>query len=421
MLLLLACSPFSEPPVAVVSPWVATVLDVDFDTWTSQETTVEYGYTAAYGFETPPNTGTHHHHRLIGMASGSDVHWRVVVDGEPGEDHVDTTGLLPSTMPTISTTVDNPTWDGFLVTTLLGQWQGPVIFDDEGRVVWYVAQSATETSPVRARIKRDGTGVIYNEVVSADRTIGALNFHNWDGQPVDAWSALGESHDFVELEDGRIATIEVEKHKVGDELVLGDRIALVDADGEEPLWSAFDWFDPATTSVDRPEGSWTHSNALDYDADADVFHLGIRNFDSIASIDGTTGELLDVLGGEANTGWTFPGVDRVFGYQHQFEFFDDHVLIFDNGDDSYDDTRVVEYALDPDAKTATEVWDHHFSPQQWLYALGDVDRLEDGSTLIAWDVGGRLEQVGADGTTLWQVETEVGYAFGYITRVDTLR
>lgn len=421
MLLLLACAPFAEPPTAVVSPWVATVLEVGFDTWADADTYVEYGYTTAYGFTTPTTAGTHHRHALIGMASASDVHWRVVVDGEPQEDHVDSTGLLPPTMPTISTVVDTPTWDGFLVTSLIGTWQGPVIFDNEGRLVWYAAQDEEVNSPVRARVTRDGRGVVCNEVVSADKPFGSLDFRAWSGEPIDRWEILGVSHDFVEVEEGRFATIAVEKHNVDGELVLGDRVTIADGEAEEDVWSAFDSFDPATTSVDRPEGSWTHSNALDHDPDAGVFHLGVRNFDSIVTIDAASGEVIDGLGGEANTGWTFPGVDRAFGYQHQFEFFEDRVLVFDNGDDSYDDTRVVEYALDPATKTATEVWDFHFSPQQWLFALGDVARLDDGSTLIAWDVGGRLQQVTADGTVLWQVETEVGYAFGYITRLDTLR
>lgn len=424
VLLLAACAKSPEivgDAEAHVSERVATVLHVTVSTRHDAEVYVEFGEDTSYGQRSATSIGTDHDVPLVGMPSDTPVHWRAVIDGEPQGDHTTSTDLLPPELPALTTTVDEATWPGFLVMTLLGTWEGPVVLDRHGRIVWYAFAEDNLTSAIRAHPSVDGDGVVYNTIVSEAVPTGTINFLDWDGELRRKVELEAHSHDFVQLDDGTLVAIRISKQQVGSELVVGDAVVTVSPDGTEAeLWNAFDWFDPITTGTDRVDG-WTHANALGYDAEAGVIQVGIRNLETIVSIDPQSGELLDAFGGEVNDGWTFADAPRPFSYQHQFQLTQDRALVFDNGYASYDDSRVVEYALDADTRTATQVWEYHFEPNQWLIALGDVDRLDDGSTLIAWDLGGRLEQVDADGELIWQVEADVGSAFGYIHRVDALR
>ena len=63
-----------------------------------------------------------------------------------------------------------------------------------------------------------------------------------------------------------------------------------------------------------------------------------------------------------------------------------HLLLFDNGNDRPDKkTRVVEYELDFEKKTATFVWGHT-APDDFPFrrCCGAVQRLANGNSFIAW-------------------------------------
>jgi Arylsulfotransferase (ASST) len=419
--LALACAPgIVGEPSAVVSDAVATVIIVEFETTADVAATVEFGETTELGHSSRTTTGTTHRHVLLGMPSGTEVHWRIVLDGEPLELSSTNTELLPTGVPELTTVEDAATWEGYLFTTMVGLWQGPVVLDSRGRIVWYFDDTRDETAVIRAAPKLDGGGVAYNMIATMDKGDGEIDSVNWDGVMESARAVPGESHDFLELEDDHYATIQIARVTDDEgELIIGDRLIEVYPGSMETVWDSFDWLDPYTTGVERTENSWTHANTLHWYPDEGVYRMGLRNLETIVTIDGATGEPVDYFGGEVNTGWTFIDDERPFSYQHNFDWLGDRVVIFDNGDPEYDDTRVVEYSIDAATKTATKTWSYHFDPPRWIYALGDVERLEDESTLISWSIAGRLEQV-KDDETIWRVEAPVGSGFGYLYRVDSL-
>lgn len=419
MLLLSGCGPTVGDPVGEVSSTIATVVVVRFTTPFESEAWVEYGEDDGFGWRTPTTTGTEHVHPLVGLPSGSTYRWRVVVDGEALETQETDNDLLPADFPELTVTEDAATWDGWLVTTLVGLWQGPVIFDNRGRVVWYYDDTRGDTTVIRALPLADGRGIAYNIVATTEVVNGEIVEVDWGGEPIDSTGVPGNSHDFVELPDGRFAALQIEKETLDGELVIGDRITVYDDDGYEVLWNSFDWLDPYSTGLDRIENSWTHANSLHYYPDEEVFRVGLRNLETIGTIDAATGEPLDWFGGEVNEGWTFEDDERTFSYQHNFDWLGDRVLIFDNGEDYLDDTRVVEYALDSETKTASKLWSYHYEPSRWIYALGDVKLLEDESRLVSWSVAGRLEQV-VDQDPVWRIEASVGTGFGYLFPQDSL-
>src|SRR5207237_9533778 len=64
-----------------------------------------------------------------------------------------------------------------------------------------------------------------------------------------------------------------------------------------------------------------------------------------------------------------------------------HVTLYDNGNFHWPPySRAVEYALDEVNKVATLVWQFD-DAQSYSFAMGYVERMDDGSTLIGFGVG----------------------------------
>ena len=150
-----------------------------------------------------------------------------------------------------------------------------------------------------------------------------------------------------------------------------------------------------------------------------VYRIASRAHDEYAA-----GDVIWKLGGRDST---FAFVDDPYGgpcAQHTASILaNGHVLLFDNGsggvfapalclDQENPDgdpfirtqSRAVEYALDEEAKTATEVWSYKPTPR-FAPFMGSTTRLGNGGTLIGW--GGSTQalasEVAADGTLLWEL------------------
>jgi hypothetical protein len=221
------------------------------------------------------------------------------------------------------------------------------------------------------------------------------------------------AHDFVELDDGSIVSLAYEFREdpvLGG--VEGNRLVKVLADGTVAgdVWSAWDCYDPnVNESIDLDHG-WIHANALDFDEATGRFLVGMRNLTTIASVDvdartcewgfGGSGGTVDITASES------------FLHQHQFEVTGDRMLVFDNSGAAGFESRVLEYAFDPDAGTAS--LERVISTGQFTFILGDVHRLDDGDTLITWSVPDTVERVAADDTVVWSVTaTDDDLIFGF--------
>lgn len=120
---------------------------------------------------------------------------------------------------------------------------------------------------------------------------------------------------------------------------------------------------------------WSHVNGLAYDASDDSIIASARHQDSIVKIGRTNGELVWILGDHGN--WKSPWADKLLrpeaGLEWQFHQHDcsvtptGAVLCFDNGNhratpfgpkmpDGESYSRAVEFAIDSESRTATQVW-----------------------------------------------------------------
>jgi hypothetical protein len=405
-LLLLGCA----PPIADVEVQVlddmATLVEVRWTTRKEVASTVRFGTDGQRPLETPTGpVSTTHSAILRGLPQDTAATLQVTTaDGDEGEVVDLRTGALDDAF--LPFTLEGDPLDEFVIAPLYdpGDSAGVVILDGQGRVVWQ-HEDERELYVTRARLARDGSGIIYNssDLNGEADEIQTLIWVSWTGEETRTVDVPLMGHDFVEKADGTVVTLAFEER---DEIV-GTKLVEVAPDGTQTdSWSAFDCFDPDETSHDEMARGWTFANALDYDEAADRYTISFRNFGSLVSVDGATGACDWVLGGLAST------VDitgETFEHQHQFVRTEDAVLVFDN-DGMSGASRILEYALSDGG--AEEIWSHEFD--QWNVVLGDVHRLPNDERLVVWAVHGQIDRVTASGEMVSTLATEPGVVVGFV-------
>ena len=301
-----------------------------------------------------------------------------------------------------------------MVLPVLGSPIGLVILDPEGNFLWWHFEERG-LDVYRAMLSVDGESVLYNAAsVSGDPSEESQIMRvSLDGGTVEAIDVPLLAHEFVEHPDGTIGAMVVHYEGEGEDEIKGDSIVEIAPDGTQTtIWTSWDCFDPDEHVGDDQEYGWTFANSLDYDPDTEDYFISLRNFSTVVQVHRSGG-----------CGWSFGDVGATieassgsgqFLHSHQFEILDDSFLIFDNDGALDPESRVLEYAFDPDADSAEQIWEYTTDPSVFSFVLGDVWRFDDGDTLVTWSVNGLIERVDDD-VAEWTVQADFGHAFGFNT------
>ncbi len=148
-----------------------------------------------------------------------------------------------------------------------------------------------------------------------------------------------------------------------------DHYNITDAVGVDFTWHMIDY---------------VHGNALDVDTDGNIL-FSSRMQNEITKIDRETGAIIWRLGGNNNQ-FRFVNDSIGFSYQHAVRrIANGDITLLDNGNLHVPAfSRAVEYALDTSQMTATLVWQYRNTPDIFDQAMGFVQRMENGNTLIGW-------------------------------------
>jgi len=199
--------------------------------------------------------------------------------------------------------------------------------------------------------------------------------------------------------------------------VVGDAVVVLPADGGEAwtLWSTWDWRDPAwherwDSNFYPQGGDWTHANALSYAAWNDTLLVSLRNFDVLLEIDRESGTLLREFGGDA--GYAFADGSRAFNYQHDANWTAAHTLLLISTDEEARETTALEYAVDDDARTLTEIWSHGDGEGHYALVQGSARELGNGNRLINYGSVGLVQEVTVKGEVAWELQARAGSAVG---------
>ena len=421
---------------AEVSERVATVITVHWRTEKPSIGYVEYGATEDLGTTTAMGTEetTEHKLTLVGLEADTVYYYRVVTwDDNAGRSETKSvrTGYLPPRLPEFEVTGNGH--DEFVIAPLLGTERSVVIVNPQGKIVWYYDDEQTEYEFYRARLAQDGSGVLYNATEMTpdpvpDSEIVKVSF---DGSERTSIPIPYLAHDFVEHADGTIGALVLEDRDVDGMNIRGNRIVEVNPDGnEKEIWTSFDCFDPVEDPGDEIDIGvalgWTFTNALDFAASGGsdgtgVYYVSARNQSSIAHVDRATGACDWIFGSTASSTIEFDLAADVFLHEHQFQVFDNHLLVMDNeGSLRGQESRVLEYEIDFETNVATQVWSYISDPPAYTWVLGEPLRYPNGDTFINWSTAGSMERVTEAGEVVWRLQSNLGAAFGFHALAKTL-
>jgi arylsulfotransferase ASST/type IX secretion system substrate protein len=149
-------------------------------------------------------------------------------------------------------------------------------------------------------------------------------------------------------------------------------------------WDHFEITDATHENLLAHVIDYVHGNSIELDHDGNII-ISCRHMDEVTKINRQTGEIVWRLGGKNNQ-FTFTNDAMMFSHQHSARrLLNGNLLIFDNGNfHTPRFSRAIEYKLDEVHMTATKVWEYRNSPEQYGFAMGSVQRLANGNTLIGW-------------------------------------
>jgi hypothetical protein len=178
-------------------------------------------------------------------------------------------------------------------------------------------------------------------------------------------------------------------------------------------WDHFQITDATHEDLRINEIDYVHGNAIELDRDGNLM-ISSRNMDEITKISRETGDVIWRWGGKNNQ---FTFIDDPVGFSHQHairRIANGHVTLFDNG--NFHPTpysRGVEYELDEVNKTARQVWEFRNTPDSYAIAMGYVQRLSNGSTLISWGTSKPdIIEVAPDGSKVMELSLPM-WVFNY--------
>ena len=415
----------SKIPTVGIVTWSTTLAGV-------QSARIDFGLATSHGMTAPvdlsqaddptlPTLRT----LLLGMKTSRLYHFRITAAAAAGEcrsdDYTITTGPIANGLqkPTVTTSNASTLAGGFLVTgqhaTNAGMSSAQAyILDADGDYVWWLAVTNDVSG---ARMSHDGTHMWIN---SANVPSGSAHVRRvaMDGSTNEDLSAqfTGANHQQTVLPDETVAFYGYGSNGCDD---IKER---------SPSGTT------KTIVNSRTAHGGTgacHINNVQYSPDDQTLVFSDLDNNVLTKIS-RTGTVVWVLNGLGATGITngFTG-DTWVGGEHGIHVLGlDKLLIFNNNSKApggatttapgaADGSLALEIKLDLTAKKATKTVVYKGSGTSFQNdVMGDVQRLSNGNTIIAFSTKGIIIEVDASGTMLQQLKTTA--TFGYIHKRATL-
>jgi hypothetical protein len=346
-------------------------------------------------------------HSTVAGVAGADL--------GPVETHTDE---LPRGLPEPSLLLLDVTAVGdepYVVTSVNAgstDYYGPcytVVLDRDGRIVWYWEVSDDRLN-LFTRVSRDGTHLVVDATTyyTFDDVEPSITRLNLDLSRVDELEVPGMGLTYDELPDGGFLIDESESSH-------DFHLTRVEPDGsQERVWSCRPWMQ------DYNDEYWAcAANTVLYSPERGTVLWSTFETSTVAEIDLERGELLRWFG-EHPDGYDISPSDIGLELQHFPNWTPDGNILLTTHVPGDGDRQVIrEFELDDDGESATQVWSYE-AEEGWYGAYsGDVERRDDGHTLIGYGTGGIIEELDEDGTPVWVLDWD-GHLTGHSTPVADL-
>lgn len=387
-----------------------------------QQASIEFGLTTSYGMTAPVDlTVPNYRTLLLGMKASKPYHYRITATGSGGtctsSDYTIMTGALANGLvkPTITTNNASALYGGFLITGQYVQGTGAgataYILDADGDYVWWYSIGSDVTGAV---MDYAGTHMWIN---NANVPNGTTRVHRvtMDGMTDDDYSSqfTGMNHQVVVLPDETVAFY-----------AYNDSIGCEDIKERAPNGTV-------KTIVNSQRALNTtgacHLNNVQYSKQDDTLVFSDLDHAQIAKVKRTDGSTVWILNGTTRTftGDTWPGGEHgihILGLD-DFVIFNNNSRMAAGGTaqlgGSGDGSIAIEIKLDLPAKTVTKTWFYKAMGSMYQNdVMGDVQRLANGNTMVAYSTKGIIREVDSGGNVLQELKTTAN--FGYIQKRATL-
>src|SRR5579884_3608242 len=294
-----------------------------------------------------------------------------------------------------------------------GTQSGPLLVDDAGQPVWFrgLPESSWATN-LRAQEYRGkpvlvwwegyiiapgfgvGEGLIFDESYREVGRIRAGNNRTIDLHeivPYDLSPMGGPSNGHVR--ESIIQEVDVRSGRLLWEWRSLDHIGITES--YLPMQDPYDYL---------------HANSIQVDNDGNLL-VSFRHAWTVHKINRRTGAVMWRLGGRRSDFAMGPGTQ--FTWQHHVRKITDGMMtVFDNGSDGVTNSEPVSRALilavDAHHKTVRLVKAYRHPQGLRAGAMGSVQLLPDGHTVVGWGTAGHASEYGANDEYLWDLTTPSG-------------
>jgi len=396
---------------------------------------IDFGRDTSYGMTAPVDSPVSGDNTtwLLGMKQSTTYHYRITASTGSGsctsDDYTIKTGELMNGLPTIkvSNTKASALYGGFLITTQYVAPQGSngspsYILDADAEVVWAFDIGTSELTC--ARMSYDGKYMWMNSAnVPQGFGVAAVHRVAMDGSTDEDLSSSfsGMNHQLTILPDETVA------------------FYAYGSNGCEDIKE----YSPATKSTKTIINSGTaqggasacHVNNIQYSKVDDTLVFSDLDNQSITKV---------TRGSNSKAVWTINGSHATLtgvswkGSQHGMHLLglddskQDHILLFNNNMTNISGSMssaggtgkgsiALEIKLDTSSKTGiSKVWSFTGAANLQNDVMGDLQRLSNGNTVVAFSTKGVVQEVDSSGNILSDWSFPLSAEFGYIEKRLTL-
>lgn len=294
-----------------------------------------------------------------------------------------------------------------------GGFQGVVIADGDGEVVWYY-----NAGPVGGAKRRENGNFVFldggrgvTEVTPGGEVLAQLA-----QQPLPGMRA---HHDVITTPANTLLFISYDQREYDGRTIVGEAIWEWNPDNGDLArrWSSWDEMSP---DVDwgpaSRDSDWLHANSLAIGPRGNIL-MSFRFLNQVISIAPDFSHIEWRLGG-VNATVEVTGSDVFIGQHTAAELASaggrPRVLLFDNGSHARGFSRAQELELDLESGTASTVWEFRPATDNLSFIVGSARRLANGNTFVAFGAGpgvifssGPVEAYEVDPTGAVQFHIEV--------------
>lgn len=188
-------------------------------------------------------------------------------------------------------------------------------------------------------------------------------------------------------------------------------------------WHGLEFYNADQTFYKRERGDYLHLNSTDLSPDGKHFLFSLFGISQVAIVSRANAKIIGRLGNRGRFEFIDDPLNGFCG-QHQVEWTaNNRILLFDNGNPERcgkttakrNYSRVVEYELNFELKTAKLIWSYERKDIHGTIA-GGVSRLKNGNTLIAWgrhvkniETAPTFTEVTSKGEVVWEARAKFDY------------